>query len=157
MHGHLVLQSRDTALLWLGKSALEAARGRSDYQASKERGELQHALEMSSGEYEAELSRRRAEYGQRVPDEPAEGQAGNSLICFHMPADKQVWRRFESCCTLEDLLNFVRSRPEAPASGVKLSNVTMNPPVPLDLSAQLGLTLQRLEMWPTGHVRVERE
>lgn len=157
MHGFLVLQSRDLALLWIGKSALEKARGASDYAASKERAELQHALALSNGEYEAELSKRRAAFGARVPDEPAEGLAGNSLICVHLPGERQVWRRFESCSTLEDLLNFVRSCPEAPLNGVKLSNVTMSPPAPLDLRTQLGLTLQRLEMWPTGHVRVERE
>eukprot|EP00324_Dicrateria_rotunda_P000808 CAMPEP_0206157554 /NCGR_PEP_ID=MMETSP1474-20131121/4007_1 /ASSEMBLY_ACC=CAM_ASM_001110 /TAXON_ID=97495 /ORGANISM="Imantonia sp., Strain RCC918" /LENGTH=33 /DNA_ID= /DNA_START= /DNA_END= /DNA_ORIENTATION= len=30
----------------------------------------------------------------------------------------------------------------------------MSPPVPLDLDRQKGLTLQALDMWPTGHVKV---
>ena len=36
MHGHLVNQRQDLALLWLGKSALEALRTDAAYQSSKE-------------------------------------------------------------------------------------------------------------------------
>ena len=65
-----------------------------------------------------------------------------------------MWRRFESCNTLEDLLNFVRSLPRAPKRDLVLDNITTRPPRRLDTAAQLGLTLQRLDMWPSGHVAV---
>lgn len=152
VHGHLVLQKRDAALLWLGKSALEAVRSSSSYQASKEAAHLDQALNLSGQEYEQEDARRRAEWLKRVPEEPAEGAAGNALICVHV-GDKQVWRRFESCNTLEDLACFVRSLPGVPVRGLTLTNVTMSPPAPLSLDSQQGLTLQRLDLWPTGHVR----
>lgn len=155
MHGHLVLQSRDPALVWIGKSALEQIRTGEQYQRSKEALELKQALAMSSGDYEVEDAARRAQYLARVPEEPTEGLAGNSLICFHV-GDEQVWRRFESCNTLEDLVMFARSLPKTPLRDLALSNVTMSPAVPLDLSNQLGLTLQRLDLWPTGHVQVSR-
>ena len=68
----------------------------------------------------------------------------------------QVWRRFESCNTLEDLVNYARSLPGVPlGDSLRLTNVTMAPHVPLDIGRQLGLSLQDLDMWPTGHVRVE--
>lgn len=93
-----------------------------------------------------------------MPAEPAEGAAGNALLCVHLADGAQVWRRFESCNTLEDLLNHVRSLPGVPLgepSSLRLTNVTMAPHVPLRLDSQLGLTLQALDLWPTGHVRVD--
>ena len=153
VHGHLVLQKRDPALLWLGKSALETVRTSGQYQASKEAVQVEAALGLSEKSYSEEDHKRRAQWAAKVPAEPAEGEAGNSLICCHVGGG-HVWRRFESCSTLEDVANFVRSLPGTPLSGLKLSNVTMSPEVPLDLEMQKGLTLQRLDMWPTGHVRV---
>eukprot|EP00965_Chrysotila_dentata_P169097 5583823-Pleurochrysis_carterae.AAC.4 len=109
---------------------------------------------MSQGAYESEVSKRRAASLARVPEEPAEGLAGNSLICVHV-GDSQVWRRFESCNTLEDILHFARSIPGAPLGKATMHNITLNPAVDLDLERELGLTLQRLELWPTGHVRID--
>ena len=96
----------------------------------------------------------RAGYLCRVPEEPPDGAAGNAKICFHVGAT-QTWRRFESCSTLEDLLNFSRSLPGTPLGAVRLVNVTMSPHVDLDLRSQLGLTLQRLDLWPAGHIRIQ--
>ena len=67
----------------------------------------------------------------------------------------QTWRRFESCSTLGELLLFARSLPGTPLGQVGLVNVTMSPHVTLDLQSQLGLTLQRLDLWPAGHLRVQ--
>jgi len=114
---------------------------------------MQQALAMSKGDYKVEDAKRRAQYLARVPEEPAEGLAGNALICFHV-GEAQVWRRFESCNTLEDLVNFARSLPNTPQRDISLSNITMAPAIPFDLDSQLGLTLQRIDLWPTGHVRV---
>ena len=68
---------------------------------------------------------------------------------------RQTWRRFESCSTLEELLLFARSLPCTPLGKLHLVNVTMSPHVTLDLQSQLGLTLQRLDLWPAGHIRVQ--
>ena len=155
MHGHLVLHTRNAALLWIGKAALEAVRGGAAYAASKERAELQRALALSTDEYERQAAARRAAFLARVPDEPPAGSAGNSLLAFHV-GEATTWRRFESCHTLEDLANFARSLPGAPVGArIALSNVTLSPAIRLDLDSQLGLTLQRLDLWPTGHIRVE--
>ena len=53
VHGHLVLQRRDPALLWLGKAALEAAKRSGSYQTSKEAVQIEAALAMSQQEYAA--------------------------------------------------------------------------------------------------------
>merc|ERR1719502_675066 len=71
MHGHLVLQSRDPALVWIGKSALEQLRGTSSYGASKEAQQLQQALALSKVEYETHDEVARAAFLLRVPEEPA--------------------------------------------------------------------------------------
>jgi hypothetical protein len=155
MHDHLVLQHRDPALLWVGKAALQEAQRSLAYMHSKEAAQLKAALSLSSSEYAAEEARRRASFLARVPEEPPEGAAGTALLCLHV-GDAQHWRRFESCCTLEDALNFARSLPGTPlGSALTLCNVTLRPAVRLDASTQRGLTLQRLDLWPTGHLRVE--
>ena len=154
MHGHLVLQHPNSALLRRGKAALEQQQKSRSYIAAKDTLELSRVLAMSETEYTGEAAKRRAGFAARVPDEPAEGLAGNALLCFHLPGERQVWRRFESSNTLEDLLNFARSLPGAPEQAIKLANVTMAPEVLLDASGQPGLTLQSLELWPTGHISV---
>ncbi|EOD09503.1 hypothetical protein EMIHUDRAFT_432887 [Emiliania huxleyi CCMP1516] len=155
MHGHLVLQRRDTALLWVGKAALQAAQESLAYRGSKEALQLREALQLSSSEYAAEEAARRQAWLQKVPDEPPEGQAGSALICVHV-GEAQHWRRFDSSEVLEDVVNFARSLPGVPLGRpIGLSNVTLRPAVRLDLATECGLTLQRLDLWPTGHLRVE--
>tara|TARA_B110001452_G_scaffold118425_1_gene98236 strand:- start:1005 stop:2126 length:1122 start_codon:yes stop_codon:yes gene_type:complete len=155
MHGHLVNQRQDLALLWIGKSSLEALRTNATYQSSKEDAQLRHALALSKQEFEVSTEAQRAAWLSRVPDEPPEGEAGVALICFHT-GETQTWRRFESHCTLEDLIHFARSLPRTPLGDIQLTNVTMSPVVVLDEQSKLGLTLQRLDLWPAGHVRVTK-
>ena len=88
------------------------------------------------------------------------GGSGTGAQCGAIGANSsrchwQTWRRFESCSTLEELLLFARSLPCTPLGKLHLVNVTMSPHVTLDLQSQLGLTLQRLDLWPAGHIRVE--
>lgn len=156
LHGHLVLQRRDPALLWLGKSALEAVRHSDVYIGAKESLEIEKAIGMSAVAYDEEDVKRRQAFASRVPDEPAEGAAGTAKICTHV-GGSSTWRRFRSDETLEDILNFVRSLPGTPAvrdvRELKVANVTTRPATAFDANTQLGLTLQTLGMWPTGHVR----
>ena len=125
------------------------------YQASKEDAQVRHAMALSKEEFEVSTEAQRAAWLSRVPDEPPEGEAGNALICFHT-GETQTWRRFESHCTLEDLIHFARSLPLTPLGDIQLTNVTMSPVVVLDQQSKLGLTLQRLDLWPAGHVRVTK-
>jgi len=155
LHGQLVLQRRDPALLWLGKSALEAVRNSEAYQASKETQLVSQALEQSVVEYNQEDEKRRAAFGARVPPEPAEGAAGSTKLCVNLGAVSH-WRRFDSDCTLEDVLNYIRSLPESPARQPdewRLADVTLRPAKPLDVSTQLGLTLKAMGLWPSGRIR----
>lgn len=154
MHGYLVNQRQDLALLWLGKSALEALRTDAAYQSSKEDAQVRHAMQLSKTEFEVSTETQRAAFLSRVGEEPKEGEAGTAKICFHV-GPTQTWRRFESCSTLEELLLFARSLPCTPLGKLHLVNVTMSPHVTLDLQSQLGLTLQRLDLWPAGHIRVQ--
>jgi len=155
VHGQLVLQRHDAALLWLGKAALEAVRDTDAYLGSKEAGMVQKALDASSQEYSAEDAKLREVHLRRVPSEPVEGAAGNCAICVHAPSGQQIWRRFESSSTLEDLANYARSLPGVPlGASLRLSNVTLAPPKPLSLDTQIGLTLEALDMWPTAHVQI---
>jgi len=155
LHGQLVLQRHDAALLWLGKASLEAVRNSATYLGAKEATMVQQALQASSESHDAEDAARRQVHLRRVPSEPVEGAAGNALVCFHTPGGAQVWRRFEASCTLEDVANFARSLPGVPlGGGLRLSNVTMAPHKPLDLDRQIGLTVEALDMWPTAHVQI---
>lgn len=156
LHGQLVLQTHDAALLWLGKEALQRAKASEAYLGDKEGALVERALAASAAEYGAELAARRAACAARVPPEPAEGAAGSAALCVHTPAGAAVWRRFEAGSTLEDVANFARSLDGVPLDGrLRLTNVTIAPHVRLDLDTQIGLDLQALDMWPTGHVRAE--
>ena len=156
MHGQLVLQRRDPALLWLGKAALEAVRNSEAYLGAKETIEVEKALAQSTVAYGEEEGRRRQAFLRRVPPEPPEGAAGSVKLGVHV-GDAAHWRRFEHDCTLEDVLNFVRSLPGCPpvgaASELRLADVTTRPAKLFDVSSQLGLTLKALGLWPSGQVR----
>ena len=110
LHGQLVLQRRDPALLWLGKAALEAGRDSPAYLGAKENQALEQALAQSTIAYEQEDATRRATYAKRVPSEPPEGGAGNVKLCMHVGSQSH-WRRFDHDCTLEDVLNYACSLP----------------------------------------------
>ena len=77
-------------------------------------------------------------------------------MCVHV-GSAATWRRFNSADTLEDVLNFVRSLPGTPAvrelGELRVCDVTTRPAKRFDVTTQLGLTLQTLDLWPTGHVR----
>lgn len=157
LHGQLVLQSRDPALLWLGKSALEANRNSEAYLASRESDEVVKALDLSEAEYRAEDAARRAALAKRVPPEPAEGAAGSTKICMHVGASS-TWRRFEHDLTLEDVCNWAQSLPNAPRVEtpiqLRLADVTTRPARTIDVGSELGHTLKHLGLWPSGQLRL---
>jgi len=154
----LVLQRHDEALLTMGLSALEAARRSTSYLDAKSEQMLVKALQESKSEWtEAERSRRDAA-ARRVPNEPPEGAAGNTLLCIHLgdsnDKNRCMWRRFESCNTLEEVVAYVESQtPFQIGTNAELIDVTLATPKPLGRD-NYGRTLQVLDLWPSGHIRV---
>ena len=106
--------------------------------------------------YGEEEEKRRNAFLRRVPPEPVEGAAGSTKLGVHL-GEKAFWRRFDHDCTLEDVLNFVRSLPMCPlvsdANELRLADVTTRPARTFDVANQLGLTLKHLGLWPSGQLR----
>ena len=156
MHGQLVLNKRDPALLWLGKAALEAVRDSNAYLEAKETVEVNKALEQSVVAYDEEDAKRRETFAKRVPPEPTEGSAGSTKICVHV-GESSTWRRFDHDMTLEDVLNYAQSLPGCPSvrhpRELRMADVTTRPAKAFDVDSQLGLTLKHLGLWPSGQVR----
>jgi len=155
----LVLRTHDGSVLSLALSALEAQRSSSHYVEAKEEAILSEALQASKAEWNEAEKARRAAAAARVPKEPEDGAAGNTLLCFHLgnSRDKSrcIWRRFESWNTLEDVCAFVESMtPFRVGETAHLYDITLATPTRLDERADLGRTLQVLNLWPSGHLRV---
>lgn len=155
----LVLRSRDELVLALALSALEGARGSSVYLEARSEALLLRALDESRLDWDEAESSRRALAAARVPVEPADGAAGNTLLCFHLGAKRDrsrcVWRRFESWNTLADVVAFVEATtPFQVGRTAELFDVTLSSPAKL-VDADAGRTLQGLGLWPSGHVRVQ--
>ena len=153
IHGHLVLQRHDPERLRAGLAALQRAKATEEIKEASQRLQQERARAAESKAQRERDDADRSTYRAKVPEEPPEGEAGNSLLCFHVHG-KYVWRRFESCNTVEDAINFVRSLPSVdPNARLVLKNVTTAPAVALGDFA--GYTLQRLDMWPSAQVAVE--
>jgi len=150
--GYLLLNRFDKALLETGISALRAVRSQPAYIRDKERTHCEAAAAHSTAKEEASAARLRSEFARRVPEEPAEGSAGVAKICIHLADGSTVWRRFETWDTLNDLLNFVRSLPGT-SPNTLLENITMKPAQVLS-EKHLKQTIQGLDLWPAGHVRI---
>merc|ERR1712146_206519 len=122
-------------------------------------GDIERATQESVASHNQEVAVAKKRWLMKVPEEPAEGEAGSCALCFHVGQNAPIWRRFESCSTLEDVLNFARSLPTTPLprseSPLGLRNITTSKPGrELDTRQQLGLTLHTLDLWPSGHIEV---
>ena len=104
----------------------------------------------SARQREAEKSSRRAAWLAKVPEEPPLGAAGCTKIAVHVGGAVH-WRRFGSWHTLEDLANFCASLAD---TEISITNITVHPAQRLELATDGGFTLQRLDLWPSGHVEV---
>ncbi|KAJ1635147.1 hypothetical protein T492DRAFT_968497 [Pavlovales sp. CCMP2436] len=155
----LCLRKMDEMVLTLAISALEGARGSAHYLDAKSEMLLVSALGASKADFDVAEKARRARAAAKVPLEPTDGAAGNTLLCFHIGSRKAdrvrcVWRRFESWNTLGDLFAYVDSTTplEIGTTGA-LFDVTLTAPVKLE-QADSGRTLQMLGLWPTGHLSI---
>jgi len=155
---YLVLRNVDVGRIRQAQSALEHARDHSvSYQTAKETQDIDLAIAQSKEEYERKTVERKTALAKLVPEEPPEGAAGNVKLCFHFKdkgEERKLWRRFESHDTLQDLINYVGSLKELRSQRWQLVNVTMSPREVLSPSRN-GTTLQKLDLWPVGHVLVE--
>ena len=107
----------------------ERVRRGSEYRAARDRLQAEQASAAEAHAREEHDAAERRRFLAKVPEEPASGEAGNALLCFHV-GGRKVWRRFESCSTLHDLINYVRSLPDVdPRAEVELTNVTTAPAV----------------------------
>lgn len=156
----LVLRAHDQSVLELALSALEGERAGSRYVEAKEEALLSEALQASRAEWDESERARRAAAAARVPKEPEDGAAGNTLLCFHLGKSKErsrtIWRRFESWNTLEEIIAFVESTtPFVVGKTAHLYDITLATPTRLDERLEIGRTLQVLNLWPSGHLRVQ--
>lgn len=154
----LVLGSFDAQLLAFALERLEDARRSRSYQDARSEQLLVKALQESEQEWTEAERARRARAERKVPREPPDGAAGNTLLCIHLgessAESRNIWRRFESCNTLEEVAAFVESRtPFQVGVNAELVDVTMAAPRKLD-KACFDRTLQALDLWPSGHIRV---
>jgi hypothetical protein len=150
MHGYLVLQYVRRDVLVSAQAALAAERNGSAYRENKERGRRRDAAQEDARQREAEKSSRRAAWLAKVPEEPPLGAAGCTKIAVHVGGAVH-WRRFGSWHTLEDLANFCASLAD---TEISITNITVHPAQRLELATDGGFTLQRLDLWPSGHVEV---
>ena len=168
MHGHLVLQQHDPALLRHALDALAAAKEGDEYRTVKARQLDAQAAAKARAEEEAAAKAKRAAHFAAVPAEPSAETGGAStstcVITFSLGegSEGSAWsrvarRRFESDNTLKDVVSFVRSLPEVPLdAAIRIENVTTRPYKHLDPDnqRQRDASLYALDLWPMGHVGV---
>lgn len=162
MHGHLVLQSHDPAVLTLALNELSSARQLSPYIEGKVALQSEQARLKAVAQDAADAAAQRAAFLAKVPDEPSGENDGLSACVISVklagrPADEAriATRRFHSDNTLLDLLHYVSSLPDVPLGGsVRLENVTTRPARVLDPAEHGSTSLYALDLWPRGQVQV---
>jgi len=155
MYGHLVLQRVDESLLKTAIAALRKQMAMPSYHSAMEAEDRRRAQNATERQAADEKAAQRAALAAKVPNPPLEGEAGSTLICFHMDGGRDsnpIWRRFCASDTLTDLLNFARSLPEAPLE-LKLKQITTHPYALLE-EGSCRRTLQSLDLWPSGHLQI---
>lgn len=157
MHGHLVLQNHDAALLRAALETLAAARQTTEYREKKAELDGATARRQAASRDEEAARARRAAYLAKVPEEPTAADGASAcVITIRVGESKAAGtkRRFDSANTLEDLYNFVRSLEGAPEGELVVTNVTTRPPKVLDPQTHAQVSLYALDLWPVSQVRV---
>ena len=169
MHGHLVLQKHDPTVLAVALQELGAAKHLPAYIVAITARADDRARREETAREAAAKAMLRASYLAKVPAEPSEADAVNhaSSACVitvgvangDAPAGnapRVATRRFDSDCTLEDLVNYVRSLPAVttPDGELTIANVTTRPTRVLDAAAESHASLYALDLWPRGRIEV---
>lgn len=79
-----VLKSTDSALLWLGKSALEEQKQSGAYKQAKETLAFEKALKLSLSSASTEEAARRQAYKAQIPDEPVVENSISAISHIHV-------------------------------------------------------------------------
>ena len=173
MHGHLVLQKHEPAILALALEELKAAKSLPTYVAADAARADVRARKAAAAQDASAKEARRAHYLAKVPAEPAEGGIDScaSSACVisigvawghdQAPlgaAAKVATRRFESDCTLNDLVSYVCSLQavDDPDGEISLANVTTRPTRVLEPSREGEASLYALDLWPRGRIEVRQ-
>jgi len=168
MHGYLVLQKHDAAILSFALNELSAARSLSTYVSAKSALDGELARQQASVQDATAAASRRATFLAKVPDEPNPDECGRaSTACVisvrvatmkggALPQDQPrvATRRFDADNTLTDLLNYIRSLPAVPEGALTVENVTTRPARAFDPEREGGMSLYALDLWPRGQVQV---
>merc|ERR550514_859026 len=160
MHGHLVLQKHEPALLTIALNALSRARELPTYREAKAALEHAAAAKAAAAEVAASAAARRAVHAAKVPAEPGyleAGRASSACVVSITIGGEQYTRRFDSDSTLATLVHFIRSLPALadPDGALALSNVTTRPARVLDALKEGEASLYSLDLWPRGKVLVQ--
>jgi hypothetical protein len=161
MHGHLVLQTYDAALLDHAIRALETAKNSLKYREAKAVLLCEHDKRVSQQAEEAASAAKRAAIRAKVPPEPTSADDARSatslcVVTIHVDGQRVAKRRFEADNTLADLHHYIRSLSPVPMDrALRIHNVTTAPARPLDPDHQHGASLYSLDLWPVSHVEVE--
>lgn len=158
MHGHLVLQRHDEALLNTALDSLTRAKQSTAYLEAS--AAASRAAEEAARTQAAEqlVAQKRAKHLSRVPKEPFDvGATSCVVINVKLNEERIASRRFDSEATLRDLLHYVRSleRVPDPDATLRVENVTTAPAALLNTEDNLDRSLYSLDLWPVSHVRVE--
>lgn len=163
MHGHLVLQKHEAAVLQRALQELAHARTLSTYLEGKAKLEAVARAQKAAAVDADAAAKRRASYLALVPAEPSVDEGGASSACVitvklaeHAdPYTARIGtRRFDSDCTLTDLINYVKSLERAPDGEIVVENCITRPATTLDPARQGSASLYALDLWPRGQVQV---
>ena len=146
----------DPALLFLGISALEQTKLTTEYQLTKGQAVLAKSLQTiraEGGRSEVEAILRAADLS-KCPAEPMVGKSANVQVTL---GEEVVRRRFEGDDTLQDVLHWLGAHGSGIFQNLNrgewvLLDTDRN--VMLDVRTQANDTLQYLECWPSGRLRL---
>lgn len=167
LYGHLVLQKHDADVVVCALRELEAARQLPCYVTGKATLVAAAARQETSAQIAQAAAARRAAHLAKVPAEPREGEQGGSASSACVitvgikgagggaPSGSAGTRRFDSDCTLDDLVHYIKSLPATPEGALTIENVTTRPARVLDPETEGSLSLYALDLWPRGHVQVQ--
>jgi len=160
MHGHLVLQTHDRALLKHALHALQEVQKNPIFCEAKATQEEAQAAAQALADADRVAEVKRKESLAKVPAEPkAEVSESSASVCvlnFSVDGTRVTRRRFESDNTLQDVVHYVRSLKEVPIDAtLRIENVTTAPFQLLDPDTkQKSASLYALDLWPVGHIGV---
>jgi hypothetical protein len=148
----------DSALLYLGISALESAKRSPEYQEEKRKIAFAKEFQEIHGasDTSAQEAIKRAEYLSKCPSEP---QNNGALMQVVIGSDTTIKRRFDGDDVLQDVLNWMGAHgSQIPDKLLSrewcLVDLNRYPIVPIDCERYQNKTLQFIGFWPSGRLEI---